>query len=237
VKGPRRKISIREIAALLSLTLVEQSTIGLGLDLATTEKETSNPSALSVVEGVGRDLFVRLLLRWKTSDPEVTMAIIMAVLMAISPRKARKLCVDATSEKFFAATVRRRLSGIVPVDLIVASESTEYLGEKMLMKVYLNNLLINYLEDGLLHLADEPWIKDDFRLVKRSKGTFIADVDANGGHADGFDAVKLGCHAALGKGGPARAEAAQVGGFGRASSAIWKNPLAYLHERGGRTNV
>ena len=43
--------------------------IGLGLDVATTEKATSNPSSLAVTEEVGLDYFVRLLLRWKTSDP------------------------------------------------------------------------------------------------------------------------------------------------------------------------
>jgi hypothetical protein len=71
--------------------------VGLGLDVGTTEKNKSNPSALAVTQEVGMNYFVRLLLRWKTSDPAVTTAIIKTALP--HGLRARRLCVDATSER------------------------------------------------------------------------------------------------------------------------------------------
>lgn len=233
---PRRKISIAQVVPEIS-PLVEHSAIGLGLDIATTEKEKSNPSSLALVEKVGLDFVERLLLRWKTNDPEVTRAIIQSVLMRIAPRRVRKLCIDATSERFFAADLKRKLGPMVPVDLVVASENHTYLGEEMTFKVYLGNLLVNTMEDGHFAVADQVWIKDDFRLVKRDRGTFTADVDSAGNHADTFDASKLALHAIIGPGGPVAASAAQVGTFGgKSRSPGWKNPFAYLHSQSGKKN-
>lgn len=215
--------------------LAVSSRLGIGLDIATTEKETSNPSALALVEAVNLDYIVRLILRWKTANPEITLGIIMSLLMRIAPRRARRLCIDATSEKFFAAEVKRRFSAMVPVELIVASESIEYLGEKMTMKAYLGNQAINELDDGHLILPDEFWVKDDFRLVKRDRGSFVTEIDSNGGHGDVFDAVKMGVHACKGAGGPAEGGAAQVGTFGaHGAHRRSKNPFAHLFNGGGR---
>lgn len=234
---PRRKISIADILAGIAFPLVEHSTLGLGLDVATTEKEKSNPSSLALVEKVGLDFVERLLLRWKTNDPAVTRAIIQAVLMRIAPRRVRKLCIDATSERFFAADLKRDLGSMVPTDLVVSSENHTYLGEEMTFKVYLGNLLVNTMEDGHFAMADEVWIKDDFRLVKRDRGSFSAEVDSAGNHADTFDASKLALHGIIGPGGPASALAAQVGTFGgKSRSAGWRNPFAALHRNFGGTN-
>lgn len=236
-KGPRRKIPLADILP-VKITTVDGSAIGLGLDVATTEKETSNPSCLAVTERVGHDFIVRFLARWKTADPQVTYGIVFGVLSRIAPRRARKLCIDATSERYFAVELKRRLSAIVPVDLIVSSESVEYLGEKMTFKAYLGNLLVNTIDDGFLALPDAGWIKDDFRLVKRDRGSFVAEVDENGNHADSFDAVKLSLHAIAGPGGPATAAAAAVGTFGaQPAQARWKNPLARIFNRGPSLNV
>ena len=233
---PRRRIHISDVVP-SEIPLVEHSTLGLGLDIATTEKEKSNPSSLALIEKVGLDFVERLLLRWKTGDPAVTRAIIQAVLMRIAPRRVRKLCIDATSERFFAADLKRDMSAMLPIDLIVSSENHTYLGETMTFKVYLGNLLVNTMEDGHFAVADEVWIKDDFRLVKRDRGTFTAEVDSAGNHADTFDASKLGLHAIIGPGGPASADAAQVGTFGgKSRSAGWKNPFAALHRRSGGKN-
>lgn len=234
----RRSIPLSTVVPLIE-GLAVSSRLGLGLDVATTEKETSNPSALALVEAVNLDYVVRLILRWKTSNPEVTIGILNSVLMRLAPRRARRLCVDATSEKFFAAEVKRRLTALVPVDLVVSSESTEYLGEKMSVKAFLGNQLINEIEDGHLLLPDEAWVKDDFRLVKRDRGSFVTEIDASGGHGDVFDAVKLALHAAKGAGGPAQANAAAVGTFGahRAQGRL-RNPFAHLFSKGGgKVNV
>jgi len=234
----RRSIPLSTVVPLIE-GIADHSKLGLGLDVATTEKATSNPSCLALVESVNMDYIVRLILRWKTANPEVTFGIINSVLMRLAPRRPRKLCVDATSERFFAADVKKRLSALVPVDLVVSSESIDYLGETMSVKAFLGNQLINEMEDGHVLLPDEVWVKDDFRLVKRDRGSFVTDLDASGGHGDVFDAVKLGLHAVKGPGGPAAASAAQVGTFGahRAQGRL-KNPFAHLfNQRGGRVNV
>lgn len=233
----RRGISLADVLP-ARLPLIEHSAIGLGLDVATTEKQTSNPSALAVVERTGREYFARLVLRWKTADPAVTLAIVTTLLMRLAPRRARRLCIDATSERFFAADLKRKLGGLVPVELMVSSESLEYLGEKMTYKVFLGNLLVNAIEDGRLVLPDAAWLRDDLRSVKRDRGTFSTEVSADGSHGDCFDALKLAIYALEGAGGPAQAAAAGVGTFGaHAAQQNWKNPLAWLHRRPETRNV
>lgn len=219
----------RDLGSLLS----PHSRIGLGHDVATTTKEKSNPSALAVVEQIGLDYYVRLLMRWKTADPEVARAIILGVLMGLSPRRAVKLCVDASNERYYAADLKRHLSRIIPVDLIVSGEATEYMGERMSFKSYLGNLLVNTLEDRHLFLPAAPWIKNDFRLVTRDRGTFQTEVDEAGNHGDTFDAVKLGLHALVGAGGPVAASAAAVGSGGGVSDGgrVLRNPYAGRHNR------
>lgn len=233
----RRGVSLADIIP-SRLPLIEHSAIGLGLDVATTEKETSNPSALAVLERTGRDLFARLVLRWKTSDPKVTQAIVTAILMRIAPRRPRRLCIDATSERFFAADLKRQLGALVPVDLVVSSESLEYLGEKMTYKQFLGNLLVNAIEDGRMLLPEGIWLRDDLRLVKRERGTFVTETGADGSHGDCFDALKLALYSLEGSGGPAVASAAQVGSMGaQRAHGRWRNPLAYLHRRPETRNV
>lgn len=233
----RRGIALADVVPAW-LPLIEHSAIGLGLDVATTEKQTSNPSALAVVERTGREYFARLIVRWKTADPAVTQAILTTLLMRLAPRRARRLCIDATSERFFAAELKRKLGALVPVELIVSSESLEHLGEKMTYKVFLGNLLVNAIEDGRLLLPEGDWLRDDLRLVKRERGSFATEAAADGSHGDCFDALKLAIYALEGAGGPAQASAAAVGSMGAQSAhGRWKNPLAYLHRRPETRNV
>ena len=236
-KGSRRKIRLSEVIP-SSISTVDGSALGLGLDVATTEKETSNPSSLALAERVGREFIIRFLARWKTADPEITYQIVFAILSRIAPRRARKLCIDATSERYFAVQLKRRLTSLVPVDLVVSSESIEYLAEKMTYKAYLGSLLVNTIDDGFLALPNAEWVKNDFRLVKRDRGSFVADVDENGNHADSFDAVKLAIHAIAGPGGPATAAATSVGNFGaQPAQTRWKNPLSRMFNKGPSLNV
>jgi hypothetical protein len=191
--------------------------VAVGWDLATTEKAKSNPSAIAVVEGDGLRAIVRLVLRFKSADPDRAMAIAREIVRACvrgregSVFKPRRLAVDATNERFFAARVRKDFAGIVPVELVVASESTQHLGETMSMKTYLGNLVVNAMDDGLLALPECRWLKDDFRLVVREKGGFDNGVDSAGNHGDTFDAVKLALHALRIGRGQVEAHAAAVG--------------------------
>ncbi len=187
--------------------------IGIGFDVATTAKKTSNPSALAVVQQVERMMFARLVLRWKSKDPQIAEALFGQILDAVAGKFAVRAAIDASSEKFFAVDFRRKFAGRCSVRLFVASEAVQYKGERMIQKTYAGNLLCNQAEDGLLALPAEAFIRNDFRLVVRDRGTFDADVDENGGHADTFDAVKLALVCLLSKGGPVEAAAAGNGGY------------------------
>jgi hypothetical protein len=203
------------------------SKLGLGLDVGTTTKEKSNPSVLALAQKVGNEVRWPLIVRWKSKDPEVAKAIINAVNLGVNSLdlRVRKLCIDATSERYFAVGVRSAMVGKLPVDLIVSSENTEYGGETMLWKVYLGNLLVNLLEDGYGALPSLPWIKTDIRSVVTNKGSFDAEVVEDGGHGDVFDGCKLSLHAVEGAGGPATATPAKVGTFGAGVSAPTRKVL------------
>jgi hypothetical protein len=213
--------------------------IGIGVDPATTTKRKSNPTGVAVIQQVGLSYFVRLLLRFKTADPAVTTGVLKEIAAGLPHGlKARRLCILATNERFYAVQLRRELAGIVPVELLIESEATIYLGEKMLVKSYLGNQLVNTIEDGYLPMPDEPWVKADIRQVVRDKGTFNAEVDEFGNHADGFDGVKAGLHALISKGGPAVADAVDVAG-GKPRRRDLKNPFADRHfnNRGIQVNA
>lgn len=215
--------------------------IGLGLDIATTTNKKSNPSALAVVQQIGLSYYARLVLRLKTGDPAVLRTLISLILSGLPHGlRARRLCVDATNERFFAVDLRRALAGTLPVDLIVSSENTDYGGETMSWKDYLGNLLINTCEDGYLGLPPEKWLEIDLRQVTRERGTFQADVIEDGGHADCFDGIKLALHSLVAKGGPVQAHAAGPGNFGTAVAPrrSLKNPYASAFEhRQAHTNA
>jgi hypothetical protein len=212
----------------------------VGFDIATTENESSNPSSVAVLEMVGQFVFVRLLLAFKTDKPEVSKAMIKEAIDLGKDRRPRRLCIDATNERFFATELKKDFAGKVPTELVISSESTEHKGVKMLMKSYLGNILVNQFEDNLIALPEARYVREDFRLVLRDKGGFDNQTDSRGRHGDTFDAVKLALHGLLSRGGPAEAEAVGVGaGVGRpGGGGRWKNPFAKLFDNGGtKTNV
>lgn len=211
--------------------------VGIGIDLATTTKAKSNPSSLAVVQEVGLNYFARLLIRYKVDATrldvhERLMRMIVAGLHsgdASRDLRVVRACVDATNERYGAAELKKRLAGLLPVELIIASEGIEYRGTKMTFKSYQTSLYLNTIDDGRLLLPDEQWVEDDARQVKSEKGLFYADVDESGNHADTFDATKQALHALRtgGRGGPAEASAAGVGTFGqpRPDAGRWLRQL------------
>ena len=188
----RRGISIEQAIPDDWKFLIGAGPLGYGLDLATTTNKMSNPSALAVVEKVGLDFVVRLAARWKTDQPAVTRAVLERSMDLPHDRRPRRLCIDATSERFFATDLRQALVAKTIVELVIASEAAEYLGRKMSYKVYLGNLLQNAANDVQLLLPNAPWLQKDLRQPEG--GTFIAEVDEVGNHADCFSAISLAIH-------------------------------------------
>jgi hypothetical protein len=179
--------------------------VGVGHDVATTEKGVSNPSCLCVMEQHGAEFVERLSLIWKTCDPDVARRRIRKVLDVIAARKeggrARRMCIDATNERYYCTDLRKQLSGVVPVELVIASETTEQPGgESITMKALLGNEYVAVLEDNKLSLPPQRYVKVDHRLVKRERGTFVCEAGPNGEHGDTFDGGKLALRALKGGG-------------------------------------
>jgi hypothetical protein len=207
------------------------ATVGIGADLATTEKATSNPTAVAIVERRGIEFLVRMVLTWKTRDSALAQERMRRVVDAVRrgdgprPRPARKLCVDATNERYFADDLAMKLQALVPVDQVIASERFERPGhEPMTVKTWLGSQLVGELEDNHVTLPPERYLREDFRLVKKEKGLFTCEPDVNGRHGDTFDAVKLALHALLGSGGPMAWRPAGGGGPARGERALRGHP-------------
>jgi hypothetical protein len=178
--------------------------IGVGVDLATTTKESSNPTATAIVERRGVDLIVRAILIWKTADPAIALERMERICRTLKDNGTgtlRRVCIDATNERYFAADARKQLGGIAPVELVVGSEKVERPGsEPMNQKQFLGSQLVGELEDNHMWLPPERYVREDFRLVKRDRGQFVCEPDAAGRHGDTFDAVKLAVQALIGTG-------------------------------------
>ena len=180
--------------------------VGLGWDLATTTRQKSNPSAFAVVEERGVERIVRAIFIWKTADPEEALERAAGIVRAVAARPAggpaRRLCEDATNERYFAQTVRRQLGALLPVELVVASETVPQPGgDPLTRKQQLGGQLVAALEDNQVLLPPERYVKEDFRLVRKERGSFVCEPDAEGRHGDTFDAVKLALQALCGASG------------------------------------
>ncbi|MES1261896.1 MAG: hypothetical protein ABUS49_09175, partial [Acidobacteriota bacterium] len=171
--------------------------VGLGWDLATTTSETSNPSSLSVVEQQGSELIVPAILVWKTADPDLAMERARRVVEAVKARpqggSAKRLCLDGTNERYFAQSARKELGAMIPVEIVIGSETIDVPGgnESITLKQYLGGQLVAELDDNHLTLPPERYLREDWRLVRKEKGQFVCEPDANGRHGDTFDGTKL----------------------------------------------
>jgi hypothetical protein len=188
--------------------------ISLGHDVATTDKKTSNPSSLTVTEKQGRMFYERLILRWKTPDPDIARAIIRLVIEALPRNQLRAFCVDASNEKYHAANLRKEFRTFCPVHLIVSGEAIEFEGNRFSYKTLLGDLYCTQFEEGCITLPPGQFIISDHRLVKKQSGTYQTDLDEAGNHGDTFDSGKLSLWGHLRTGGPVRAHAAAVGSLG-----------------------
>jgi hypothetical protein len=165
--------------------------VTVGFDVATTEKNKSNPSSITITEKNGNDFAARLIFRWKTEDPKVSTAYVREFVTTLT---VRCLCIDASNERFFAKAIRDEFSRYCPVLLVVSSETITIGTVDLLTKTYLGNLIVGVLDDAKLALPAAKEVRNDFRLVRKVRGGFDAEVDGSGNHADTFDSTKLSLH-------------------------------------------
>jgi hypothetical protein len=194
------------------LDFLKSGPLGVGLDLATTDGPHSNPASITVMEEHGGLFYERLILAWKTRDEAVTRQMLRCVLEDLDSlhRRPRRVCIDASNETFFAQSLAKELRHLAAFTLIKGSENLTFQGETLKSKELLGNLFTNLHAEGRIATPEGPWIKEDRRLVQKSKGQFITLTGKTGEHGDTFDSGKLARWALL-SGGPIEAAAASVG--------------------------
>jgi hypothetical protein len=179
--------------------LLGSGPVGFGFDVATTTGEKSNPSSLTITERRGTERVQRLVAIWKERKEAIARERLRDVVMAVRQRKtggpARRLCVDATNEKYFAEGTRAALASIIPVQLVVASESVDPLPsgyEKSTnYKSYTGDLYCAAINENRYSMPSAAYIKADHRLVMKNAGRYECEPDNDGRHGDTFDSGKL----------------------------------------------
>jgi len=201
----------------LSERLIPGKPTGVGFDVATTTRGTSNPSSATVTQDLGIEKMTVLTAIWKTRDPKLARERLRAILMAcdVARSRARRLCIDASNEQYFAEETRQEFRGIVPVELILGGSRVDELPSTdeppPIYKTYLGDLYSAEINDNHYVLPPEEYLKKDHRSVVKDRGTYDAAIDRDGGHGDTFDSGKLALWA-LRSGGEFYAAAVPVGG-------------------------
>lgn len=211
-------MTIRDAIPRSWLDLITSGSIGVGLDIATTDGATSNPASITVTQDEGT-LFERLVLSWKTRDEAIATAMLMTVMMDLAslPKWLVKgLSIDASNETFFAQglvkTIRSALARqgkSCKYHLIKGGENLTFQGQTLRAKEMLGSLYVNAHTDGILATPEAAFLKEDRRLVQKSKGLFVTLTGKGGKHGDTFDSGKHARWALLSSG-PAEAAAVSL---------------------------
>jgi hypothetical protein len=181
--------------------LVPKLHTGIGFDIATTTGGMSNPSSLTVSQRAGIEFTSPLNVLWKTRDPKLARERITAVVRACKEvgAPARRLAIDASSERYFAEETRQELAGMVPVELVINGSTVEPLPagyeNSINYKTYLGDLYVAEINDNHCILPPELYFKKDHRTVIKDRGSYNCEVDSDGGHGDTFDSGKLSLYA------------------------------------------
>ncbi len=188
--------------------LLSDGPVGGGWDLASTEKDTSNPSSFTVTEESGGELIERGVFVWKSANPAIQIERARKIITAVANRRKggrmRRLALDATGDRLFAKTVQTELASEgVPVELVVSSETVEMPGydTPVTKKTWLGDLYVGALNDNRLTLPPERYVREDHRMPKKIRGIYVCEPASNGMHGDTFDSGKLAKHALSSSGG------------------------------------
>jgi hypothetical protein len=184
-----------------------QGTWGVGYDIATTTNAKSNPSSITLTQGKGAERRARLIVRWKSANPEFSKGLVLRSCEALKHTGARiqAVALDGSNERYFATQMKTALEAAgFTVIIVVSGETVEDPDNpkaRMRMKEKTGGLLVNTATDRLLALPPDKWVKDDFLLQKKEKGLFVCELDAAGNHGDTFDSTKLSVFALAAEGG------------------------------------
>lgn len=209
-------MTVRDAIPRSWLDFLKEGPVGVGMDIATSDGPTSNPASITVTQATDARLFERLILSWKTRDEAVARAMLGTVLDDLSGIRhlvIKGCAVDASNEVFFAQSLARDFRKYCRFHLIKGGENITFQGQTLRSKELLGNLYVNAHTDGILGTPEAPFVKEDRRLVQKSKGVFVTLTGKGGKHGDTFDSGKL-ARWALMSNGPVEIAAASITGEG-----------------------
>lgn len=187
----------------LLLDLLGPGAVGIGFDVATTTKQKSNPSSITVTELSGIERKQRIVICWKEKAEAIMKDRVKRVVRTVAARreggKARRLCIDASSERLFAQGLAAELRPEIPVQLVVSGESIHPAGyeEPTNYKTFLGDTYAAAVNGNRYCMASAQYLRDDHGLVTKNAGRFECEVASNGAHGDTFDSGKLAEYALM----------------------------------------
>lgn len=186
--------------------LLKDGLVGIGLDVASTTGETSNPTSITVTEQIGTERFARLVAVFKTKKRAVMSARLEDCVRVVRERPAklpaRRLCVDASNERLAAEETAEDLRPMVPVELVVNSTSIHPPGylNPVNYKTYLGDIYSTSVNENRYALPSDQYLKIDQRLPMKDQGRYVCHPEPDGKHGDTFDSGKLAEYALIGGG-------------------------------------
>jgi hypothetical protein len=204
-------MTVRDALPRSWLDFLADGPVGVGMDIATSDGPTSNPASITVTQATAGRLLERLVISWKTRDEAVARAMLSTVLhdlVSVGTLSILATSLDASSEVFFAQRLAKELGHLCRFKLIKGGENLTFQGQTLRSKELLGNLYVNAHTDGILGTPEAAFIKEDRRLVTKSRGLFVTLTGKGGKHGDTFDSGKLARWSLLSSG---PAEAAGVG--------------------------
>lgn len=198
---------------------IKDGPAGIGVDWASSSKEGSNPTAVTVTEKDGDNEVQRAVFAWKAANPEVQIFRLGKIIETVNARpkggRVRRVCLDATGQQLFCRVVAKELRHLAPIELVVMSETVELPGydTPVSKKTYLGDLYVAKFADNRMTSPPERYYREDHRLPKKIKGLYVCDPAPDGKHGDTFDSGKLASKAVSSAGTSNFIQPAAVGGF------------------------
>lgn len=168
-----------------------------GVDWASSQKEGSNPTSVTLNELDGESEIERAVLVWKSSNPAIQRERLRRIVVTCNSRpqggRMRRVGQDATGQQLFCKDVAADLAGLVPVENIVMSETIELPGydTPVTKKTYFSDQYVSRFNDNRITAPPERYYREDHRLPKKIKGLYVCDPQPDGKHGDTFDSGKI----------------------------------------------
>jgi hypothetical protein len=169
----------------------------VGVDWASSQKEGSNPTSVTVNEKDGVNEYERAVLVWKASNPLVQRERLRRIVETINSRpsglRCRRIGQDATGQQLFCKDVARELSALAPVENVVMSETVEVPGydTPVTKKTLMGDRYVSRFNDNRMSAPPERYYREDHRLPKKIKGLYVCEPQPDGKHGDTFDSGKI----------------------------------------------